>query len=410
MRRSQAFIKTLKEIPTDADSINAVYLIRGDFIRQNMAGVYAFLPLGFKVLKKIEEIIRTEMNKIGGQEMEMNVLQSRELWDETNRWQEGREIMYQFKDSRGKEIGLGWTHEEQLTDIIRNHTLSYKDLPQYLYQIQTKFRNEPRPRSGLLRGREFLMKDMYSFHVDKKDFDNYYEKVKIAYLKVFDRCGLKAKIVEASGGEFSQFSHEFQVLCETGEDEIFYCDKCDWAQNKEIAKVAEGDKCPKCGGQIEKDKSIEVGNIFPLKNKFSSAMKAQFTDHNGVEKDIIMGCYGIGLTRLMGTAVEMFHDNYGIIWPEAIAPYKVNLISLDKNSDAEKIYHDLEKAGIEVLYDDRDGISAGEKFADADLLGCPYRIIVSEKSLTAGGAEISKRQNPKKFEIVPIDKILDKVR
>lgn len=409
MKRSQSFIKTLKETPADADSANANYLVRGNFVEKQMAGVYAYLPLGYKVLKKVENIIREEMNAIDGQEMLMNVLQPREIWDKTGRWQEGKEIMYQFKDSRGKEIGLGWTHEEQLTNIIRHQVSSYKDLPLSLYQIQSKFRNELRVKAGIMRGREFIMKDMYSFHTDENDFNKYYEKVKDAYLKIFNRFGFKARIVESSGGEFSEFSHEFQVKCSAGEDTIFYCNKCDFAQNKEITKIKEGDKCPKCNGKIEKENAAEVGNIFPLKNKFSKAMKALFKDKEGKEQEIIMGCYGIGLSRAIGTVVEVHHDDYGIIWPEEVAPYQVNLVSIGQNAEAEKVYQELISNKIEVLYDDRDEISAGEKFADADLIGCPVRIVVSDKSLKADGAEISHR-GKKEQKIVKISEILDRIK
>lgn len=409
MKRSHSFIKTLKETPADADSANANYLVRGNFIEKQMAGVHAYLPLGFKVLKKVENIIREEMNAIDGQEMLMNVLQPKELWDETGRWQEGKEIMYQFKDSRGKEIGLGWTHEEQLTGIIRHHVSSYKDLPLSLYQIQSKFRNELRVKSGIMRGREFIMKDMYSFHVDEDDFNKYYQKVKDAYVKIFGRFGLKARIVESSGGEFSEFSHELQVKCSAGEDTIFYCNKCNFAQNKEIARVRGGDKCPKCDGKIAKENVSEVGNIFPLKNKFSKAMKALYKDKNGREKEIIMGCYGIGLSRSIGTIVEVCHDDYGIIWPKEVAPYQVNLISIGQNKETEKVYKELISNEIEVLYDDRDEISAGEKFADADLIGCPVRIVISNKSLKNGGAEISHR-GKKEQTIVKISEILDRLK
>ncbi len=405
MKKSKFLTKTLKETPSDSDSINASYLTRGGFIKKNLAGVYALLPLGMKVYQKIENIIREEMDKVGGQELYMNVFQSKELWEETGRWNEMKEIMYQFKDIRGKEIGLGPTHEEQITDIVRSNIGSYRDLPVAAYQIQTKFRNEARAKSGLLRGREFIMKDLYSFHPDEKDFYQYYEMMKETYLNVFKRCGLEnIKIVEADGGVFSKFSHEFQLLAESGEDTIFYCDNCEFAQNKEIAKVSENDKCPNCDGKILKTNSIEVGNIFPLKDKFSKKMKASYKDKDGKEHAIIMGCYGIGLTRLLGSVVEVMHDDRGIIWPESIAPYKVNLISIDKNEETEKIYQKLIKNGVEVLYDDREDTSAGEKFADADLIGCPYKIIVSKRSIESGGAEIAKRDS-KESKVVPTEEI-----
>jgi len=409
MKQSELFFKTRKEVPADADSINASYLIRAGFVEKQMAGVYAILPLGFRVYKKIENIIREEMNAIGGQEMLLNVLQPKELWDETSRWEEMKDIYYQFKDIRGKEIGLAPTHEEQLTSIVRNKISSYKDLPFALYQIQTKFRNEPRAKSGLLRGREFIMKDLYSFHADQKDFDRYYEITKKAYFKVFNRLGLDAKLVEASGGVFSKNSHEFQVIAETGEDTFYYCDKCDFAVNKEIAKVSEGDKCPKCGGKIIQAFGIEVGNIFPLNEKFSKPMKATFVNEEGKEEYIIMGCYGIGLTRSLAAVVEVKYNvsENKMAWPEEIAPFECHLISLGKDKEAEELYEKLIKNNIEVLYDDRE-ISAGEKFAEADLIGCLKRIIVSERSLKAGGAELIETKSGAS-KIVPLGEIGQKL-
>jgi len=413
MKASKFFLKTLKELPHDADSINASFLARGGYVQKNMAGVYALLPLGFRVYKKIEEIIRREMNAVNGQEVMMNILQPRELWDETGRWQKISDVMYRIKD---QEIGLAPTHEEQVTDIVRRKVKSYKDLPLSLYQIQVKFRNEPRARSGLLRGREFPMKDMYSFHASEKDFENYYQSVTEAYKKIFDQMGLETKLVAASGGVFSEHSHEFQVLCPTGEDRIFHCNKCDWAENKEIAKVKDGDKCPKCDGWVVEAKSIEAANIFPLGDKFSKAMGATFIDKDGKEKNMIMGCYGIGLTRAMATIVEVYFDqqNNKMVWPKSVAPFDVEIISLNKNDEAEKLYQSLRSASRrrsnlnsddKVLFDDRE-LTAGEKFAEADLIGAPTRIIISEKSLNAGGVEII---DGPKAEIVPILKVLEKI-
>ena len=390
MKQSKLFFKTRKEVPSDADSINASYFIRSGIAEKHMAGVYALLPLGFRVYKKIENIIREEMNAIDGQEILMNVLQPKEIWEETDRWESAVDIFYKLKDSRGKDLALAPTHEEQVVDIVRRKINSYKDLPFALYQIQTKFRNEPRAKSGLLRGREFIMKDLYSFHEDEKSLNEYYDRAKEAYFKVFKRMGLDAKLVEASGGIFSKYSHEFQVLTPVGEDTIFFCGKCEFAQNKEIAEVKDGDKCPKCGGEIKSARGIEVGNIFPLKNKYTAPMKATFLDKDGKEKDFVMGCYGIGLTRSMATVVEVNYDSTKnkMVWPESIAPFQVHLISLNKNGEADKLYEKLIKDGVEVLYDDRD-VSAGEKFAEADLIGCPKRMIISEKSLKAGGVELT---------------------
>lgn len=388
MKQSQLFHKTLKETPSDADSVNASYLVRADFVQKHMAGAYPFLPLGFRVIKKIEKIVQEEMDAIGGQQILMNVMQPKDLWDKTGRWESMDEVLYKSGDEKN-QIAFAATHEEQVTSIVKNHIKSYKDLPLALYQIQTKFRNEPRAKSGLLRGREFLMKDMYSFHITDKDFEEFYDKSKIAYLKVFKRLGLEAKIVEASGGAFTEkHSHEFQVLTEVGEDTIFYCDKCDFAVNKEISEVEEGSKCPKCEGKIKKANGIEVGNIFPLEKKYSHSLEAKYVDKDGKEQEMIMGCYGIGISRSLATIVEVLYNQTEnkMVWPESVAPFKVHILSLNQNEKADELYETLNEK-FEVLYDDRE-TSAGTKFAEADLIGCPIRIIVSEKSLAAGGAEV----------------------
>lgn len=411
MKQSKLFLKTLKETPADADSINASYLVRAGFVDKHMAGVYALLPLGLKVYKKIEQIIREEMNSVDGQEVLMNIFQPKELWDETGRWEKYPDVMYQFKDIRDKELGLGWSHEEQVIDIVRHKIKSYKDLPLALYQMQTKFRNEARAKSGLLRGREFQMKDMYSFHATEEDFKAYYEKVKQAYFKVFKRIGLDAKFTQASGGAFSKLSDEFQVICPVGEDEIFYCDKCDFSQNKEIAEVKVGDKCPNCDGAIKKDNAIEVANIFPLGDIYSKLMKASFVDAEGKEKPFIMGCYGIGLTRVLATVVEVYYDSTKnkMAWPKEVAPFEVHLISLSKNDEAEDLYQKLIDSNIDVLFDDRD-MSAGEKFAEADLIGCPIRIIISKKSLEQGGVEVTMDDETEILSTGEnIDKLLSKL-
>lgn len=402
-------MKTRKEIPADADSINASYLIRAGFVHKHMAGVYALLPLGLIVCKKIEKIIREEMNAIGGQEILMNVLQPKELWEETDRWDSTVDIFYKLKDSRGKELNLAPTHEEEVIDIVRRNIKSYKDLPLALYQIQTKFRNEPRVKSGLLRGREFMMKDMYSFSDSIEQHEEFYNKVVESYKIIFKRLGLETKIAEASGGIFSKYSHEFQILTPVGEDTIFHCDspagECDFAQNKEIAEVKKGDKCPKCGGAIEESRGIEAGNIFSLKDRFSKPMKATFLDNKGKEKEFIMGCYGIGITRTLATIIEIYYDatKNKMIWPKEVAPFSIHLISLNQNTEAEKIYKKLIEDKVEILFDDRD-ISAGEKFAEADLVGCSKRIIISKKSLENGGAEVIDLAEDK-TEIISLDKL-----
>jgi len=409
MRYSELFTKTLKEAPKDEKSINTQLLMRAGFIYKEMAGVYTYLPLGLRVLRKIENIIREEMENIGGQEILMTVLQPRNLWEETGRWsKEIGEVMYKCKEDN-REIGLGPTHEEMLTDIIRHYVNSYEDLPLYLYQIQAKFRKEPRARSGLLRGKEFTMKDLYSFHRSEEDFKKYYQKVIQAYFKVFRRCGLKVILTEASGKGFTKgYTHEFQVLAEGGEDRIIFCPKGDFSQNKEISKLKAGQKCPKCKSILKEGKSIEVGNIFPLGIKYSRAMNAFFVDKDGKKKNIVMGCYGLGSSRTIGAIVEVHHDKNGICWPKEVAPFEVYLIQLENKSRvkkaADKIYQDLQRSGKEVLCDDRVK-SPGEKFADADLIGIPRRIVVSERTLERNSVEVKERSK-KGLKIVKLRNLL----
>ncbi len=403
MKQSQQFTKTTKEAPKDEVSINAQLLLRAGFVDKLMAGVYTYLPLGFRVIKKIENIIREEMNALGAEEISMPALQPKDNWQKTGRW-DSMDDLYKLKDKTDREFALGPTHEEVIVPLAKRHITSYKDLPVGLYQFQNKFRMELRAKSGLLRGREFLMKDLYSFHLDETDLNKYYEKAQEAYWRIFERLSLKpmTHLTYASGGSFSMYSHEFQTICEAGEDTIFICEKCNQAVNKEIKHEVKA--CPNCSGKdFKQAKAIEIGNIFILKNKFSQPFDLTVSDKDGNKKQLLMGCYGIGLSRLMGTLVEVFHDDKGIIWPEAVAPYKIHLLSLDQNKQADKIYADLIKQGLEVLYDDR-VISAGEKFADADLIGLPYRLVVSEKSLKAGGIEMKKR-NESKSKIIKISEI-----
>lgn len=403
MKQSQLFTKTQKNAPKDEVSTNAKLLIRAGFVNKEMAGVYSYLPLGLLVLNKICDIICEGMNAIGGQEVYLPSLHPKENWQKTGRWNT-MDDLYKVKDASDREFALGSTHEEIISPLVKKFINSYKDLPFSTYQIQNKFRMELRAKSGLLRGREFLMKDLYSFHLDEKDLDEYYEKVKEAYWKIFERVGLKEKtyFTFASGGTFSKYSHEFQTLSEAGEDIIYICEKCRNAINKEIKN--ETPTCLVCGGnKFKEEKAIETGNIFKLMDKFTKPFGLKVMDAGGKEKILIMGCYGIGISRLMGTIVEVCRDEKGIIWPESVAPFKVHLISLGKDTEAEKIYQDLQEKNIEVLYDDRD-VSAGEKFADADLMGLPYRVVVSEKSLKSGGVEIKKRPEPK-GEIISTDKI-----
>ena len=394
MRLSKLFTKTTKEAPADDVSINAQYLTRGGFIYKNSAGIYSMLPLGWKVITKIANIIREEMDAIGGQEMFMPALVEKKYLEPTGRW--NLDVGFFAKGQMDKEANfvMGWSHEDILTAIATRFVNSYKDLPFATYQIQTKFRNEARPKSGLLRVREFIMKDLYSFHTTEGDLMKYYNEVAGAYHKIFERCGLHAIYTLAAGGVFTMSNtHEFQVLTNVGEDTIYVCSECEYAENKEISSLGQGSICIKCGGIMNEEKGVEVGNIFPLGTKYSKPLKLEYVDDKGNKNLVVMGSYGIGLGRLMATAVEVFHDDRGIIWPESIAPFRVHLISLDVNGEAEKIYNDLTKNGIEVLYDDRNDRSAGEKFADADLIGCPIRLVVSEKTLAKDSVELKRRKS-----------------
>ncbi len=399
MRYSQLFGKTSKSAPSDADSPNARLLEQAGFVDHVMAGVYTWLPLGLAVLRKVEQIVREEMNALGAQEIFMPSLQPKEYWEKTKRW-EGVDILFKLKSQTDKEYALGCTHEEVVTPLATKFTQSYKDLPFAVYQINTKFRDELRAKSGVLRGREFRMKDMYSFHTTQEDLDGFYAKAKRAYVNAFKRCGLDVKVVQASGGIFTEkISHEFQALTDAGEDTLIACGHCDFGQNSEIATVKEGDACPNCGKPLMKAKGIEVGNIFDLGTKYTDAFGSDFTDEQGQRRRILMGCYGIGTSRLVGAIVESSHDDKGMIWPKSVAPYHVHVVPLKaKNPDAQRgineavarIESELASAGVDVLVDDRD-LMAGEKFADADLIGIPLRLVVSEKSLAAGGVEWKAR-------------------
>ncbi len=406
MRLSKLFTKTVREAPADETAKNAQLLIRGGFVFKNSAGLYSFLPLGLRVLEKLIKIIREEMNMIGGQEMFMPALVDRKYMEATGRW--NLDVGYDAKSKSEKEANftLGWTHEEVLTAIASKYVSSYKDLPFSAYQIQTKFRHEARAKSGLLRGREFLMKDLYSFHTFEEDLYKFYDIAKGSYFNVFNRCGLKSFYTLAGGGDFTlSNTHEFQVLCDVGEDTIYVCLKCEYAENKEISKLKNGDKCPKCGEKIHEERSIEVGNIFPLGTKYSEALDLNFVDAQGNKKPVVMGSYGIGISRLMGTIAEIHNDEKGIIWPESVAPHKVHLIVLDgKNKEADEVYDNLLKSDVDVLYDDRDDKTAGEKFADADLIGCPVRIVVSKKTLEKDSVEL-KLRNEKDFKLIKLTEI-----
>lgn len=394
MKQSQLFTRAKKEVPADEVAKNAQLLIRAGFIHKEMAGVYAYMPLGLKVLENIKKIVREEMNAVGGQEIMMTTLQPKEIWEKTDRWDDAKvDNWFKTKLVNGTELGVGLTHEEPIVDAVSNYLTSYKDMPFAVYQIQSKFRNEKRAKSGLLRGREFLMKDMYSFCRDQREHEQEYEKIVKAYFKVYDRLGL-GKITYrtyADGGIFTpRFSDEFQTLSEVGEDTIYVDEKKGVAINEEILTDENLAKLGLKKEELVAKKGVEVGNTFHLESKYTDALDLYYVDENGEKQSIIMGCYGIGVSRLMGVIAELFSDDKGLVWPENIAPFAVHLISLEQNEQAEKIYQQLQEKGIEVLYDDREA-RAGEKFAESDLIGIPTRIVVSKKSLEAGGIEVKKR-------------------
>lgn len=409
MRYSKLLGKTLREAPSGAETISHKLLVRAGFIDQLMAGVFTFLPLGLRVHRKIEDIIREEINAIGGQEVFLPTLQKKEQWLETGRWETIDPPLFKFQDRHGKELALGSTHEEIITDLARRFIQSYRDLPVAVYQIQNKFRNELRSSGGLLRVKEFIMKDLYSFDESEAGVADYFEKVKGAYQKIFRRLGVPAIASKASGGTIGgTTTYEFQVPSKAGEDKIILCRKCNFAVNKEIE--AETVRCSNCGSKdLEEMATIEVGHIFNLGIDYSEKMAANFVDRDGKQKPLQMGCYGIGVGRLMATIIEVHHDEKGMIWPESAAPYQVHLIALEGNNAkvkaaAEKAYQELLAAGVEVLYDDRDE-SAGVKFIDADLIGIPWRIVISPESLRRGGVEMKKR-NEQKTKVVSLNKLL----
>ncbi|MDP2910007.1 MAG: aminoacyl--tRNA ligase-related protein [bacterium] len=407
MLQSQLFYKTLKEAPKDAGSLSHAFLIRAGFIDQVSAGIYSFLPLGLRVIKKIEQIIREEMVSIGGQELLMPALTPKDNWQKTGRW-ETFDVLFKLKAANDREYALGATHEEIVSPLAKKYIFSYKDLPLGVFQIQTKFRNELRAKSGILRTREFLMKDLYSFHVSEEDLDKYYEKAAKAYAKVYKRCGIAKETFKtmASGGSFSKYSHEYQTVTDAGEDIIYICKKCKTGVNKEVFNPLSGGKCPQCGAEgLEEKKAIEVGNIFKLGTKYSAPFELNFKDKDGQEKPVIMGCYGIGISRLLGTIVEINNDEKGIVWPKEVSPFNVHIVQIESDkkvkSAAKKIYEDLQKRGIETLYDDRENVSAGQKLAESDLIGIFTRIIVSKRTLEKNSVEI-KQRNKSKSELLKI--------
>lgn len=410
MLYSQLFGKT-KKTAAKYESKSHELLTKAGFISQVASGIFNFLPLGKRVIDKIVAIVKEEMNNTGAQELLMPLLHPKKLWETTNRWV-SVDVLFKTKGNYGQEYALAPTHEETVTPLVKQFIKSYRDLPLALYHITTKLRDEPRPKSGILRGKEFLMKDLYSFHADAKDLQNYYQKVIRAYLSVFSRCGLTdVKITQASGGSFTKkYSHEFNVLTPAGEVDLIYCRNCDFAQNIEISKFKAKEPCPQCQNPLDVDKAIEVGNIFDLGTRFSESFDLKFTDKNGQEKLVIMGCYGIGITRVMGAVVEIYWDEKGIIWPKTIAPYLIHLVGLNLEDEAIRkkafeVYEILNKKfKDEILFDDRVNITAGEKLIDADLIGIPIRLIVSVK--TGEKVEFKLRQE-KKSRLISLTELLN---
>lgn len=413
MKQSHLFTKTKKEAPADEVAKNAELLIKAGFIHKEMAGVYSYLPLGLRVLKNIEEIIRTEMNQIGGIEMRTSVIQSKEVWEKSNRWSDDVvDNWFKTELKNGGEVGLSFTNEEAHANILKQYVSSYKDLPIYPYDFKTIFRNETRSKSGILRGREFYWKALYSFSKDEAEHNEFYEKSKIAYKNIFQKVGIGhlTYLTFASGGVFSKYSHEFQTITSAGEDTIYIDESKGIAVNKEVYTDEVLESLGLKKDELVEKTTVEVGNIFSLGTKFSAPFDLKYKNENGEENLVIMGSYGIGLGRLMGTVVEVLSDDKGIIWPESIAPFKVHILELGDSEEvkttANALYVTLQSKGIEVLYDNRTGMSAGEKFADADLIGIPYRVVISPRSLKDGGYEVKKRTE-EKGKIVNIDELTE---
>ncbi|MEI6842968.1 MAG: aminoacyl--tRNA ligase-related protein [bacterium] len=412
MRQSQLFTKTRREAPADEVSKNAELLIRAGFIQKEMAGVYDYLPLGLRVLKKIENVIREEMNEIGGQEVLMTTLQDPELWKKSGRWDDSVvDNWFKTQLVTGTEIGIANTHEEPVTQMLTNFVKSYKDVPLYVYQFQTKFRNELRAKSGIMRAREFLMKDMYSFSRTEEEFKEFYEKCAQSYERVFERVGLgdiTFRTIAAGGSFTTGLTDEFQTLSKAGEDTIYIDKGKKLAINKEVYTDENIAKFGLDKNSLEEGKSIEVGNIFPLGSKYSDALGLKIKDENGVEQSVIMGCYGIGLGRVMGTIAEVFADDKGLVWPKEVAPFAVHLVRLGDSDEvttfADDMYAKLRKSSVETLYDDRD-LRAGEKFADSDLIGIPVRLVVSEKTIKEGKVEM-KYRTESESQLVTIEEVL----
>ena len=405
MRLTKTFIKTLREAPKDEIAKNGALLSRAGYIHKGLAGVYDYLPLGLLVLEKIKNIVREELNAIGCEEVSMSALQNPELWEATGRFSDQEvDIWFKTELASGGLLGLAPTHEEPMVNMMRTYIHSYKDLPVYVYQFQTKFRNELRAKSGIMRGREFLMKDLYSFHTSEEDLDLFYAEVEKAYARIFERLGLGDSTYEtfASGGIFAKFSHEYQTILPVGEDVIYYNKDKSLVFNKEVFNKEVLDEFGASESDFESTKAAEVGNIFKLKFKYSEPLGLKFTDESNKAQTVYMGCYGIGISRVMGVIAEKFADDKGLVWPEAVAPFKYYLVGIGEQGlmEAQNLYAGHEN---EILFDDRD-LRPGEKFADAELMGIPYRIVISDKTLESNSAEVVDRKTGKK-KLVDIKKL-----
>ncbi len=411
MKQSKLFTKTRKEAPRDEESKNAQLLIRAGFIHKEFAGAYDLLPLGLRVVEKIKQIVRNEMNNIKALEFLMTSLQSKKTWETTKRWDDNIvDVWFKSKLKNGNEIGFGWSHEEPIVELMKNHISSFRDLPIYVYQFQTKMRNEARAKSGILRGREFLMKDMYSFSVNEKQHELFYQTSIDAYKRIYDKLGLgnDTFVTFAAGGAFTEFSHEFQTICDAGEDYIYINREKNIAINEEVYNKKTLDELNIKENELEKVKTAEVGNIFNFGTKKCEEMDLYFNDENGKQIPVHLGSYGIGITRIMGVIAENMSDEKGLVWPENVAPFKVHILSFGNNEniirEAENLYHDLKNSGIEVLFDDRE-VSPGQKLNDSDLIGIPYRLVFSEKASDNGGVEIKKR-NENDVEYISADRVI----
>ena len=409
MRLSKTFVKTLREAPKDETAKNAQLLIRAGYIHKEMAGVYDYLPMGLRVIEKIKQVIREELNAIGAEEMQLTTLQNPEPWKKTDRWDDQKmDVWFKTELAAGGELGLAPTHEEPLTNLMRDYVSSYRDLPALVYQFQTKFRNELRAKSGILRTREFLMKDLYSFAPDEETHKKIYSQVETAYKNIYDRLGIGDDTYEtfASGGVFSKYSHEYQTLLPVGEDTIYYNSDKSVVLNKEVLEDEVLKDLGVTREELTEDSGAEVGNIFTLKYKYSEPLGLKYQSKDGEQKTVFMGCYGIGVSRVLGVIVEKYADEKGLVWPKEIAPYKYYIVAMGEKGteEATRIY---DKHGLksEMILDDRDA-RFGEKMKDAELLGIPYRVVISDRTLESGEVEMTERATGK-TERISIDKFLE---